>query len=347
MTSNNPYPPALRSSTKEYLKSAKDGTVEVSNPYDWPQKLESPETKAFVEAQNFAFQEFISDTDPNVLAAKQKLRGILMTTYSDYFVNSAPKFVGNGVFIRVLGRGKPFGITYRWKREDFLRESGLSGGEILTEPTVFHDEAVAGNALISSSFSQDGKYWAYNKAVSGSDWGIIRVKSVDDSSVLPDEIRDSKFNTKQGPAFTWLGDVRFFYQYWIPASDTKEGRARPQLRFHRLGGEQSSDEIVYEDADRPECTFRVSVNEAASVAVLEIFGATATSMVKVAKISANTASPLELNWQSVCNDFSSEWESVYISSIYDRSMLKISSGIWERTLEQACICSGRMQTTER
>ena len=108
------------------------------------------------------------------------------------------------------------------------------------------------------------------------------------------------------PAFSWLGDIGFCYQYWIPAASTKDKATRPQLRFHRLGSDQSEDEVVFEDEINPQRTYRVSVNDSGSVAVLEIFGATATSMVKIAKISPNTASTLGLQWQSVCDDFSSE-----------------------------------------
>ncbi|KAK4498079.1 hypothetical protein PRZ48_010735 [Zasmidium cellare] len=308
MTLNKPYPSAPRSNTKEHFQSANNGSIEVANPYDWLQNLDSPETKAFVEAQNAAFQDFLPDTDPTILGAKQKIGGILMNTYSDYFVTSAPKFVGDSVFLRVLGRGKPFGATYRWRKQDFLQETALNGDEVVAEPSMFHDESVSGNAIISSAFSQGGKFWAYNEAVSGSDWGIIRVKSVDDSSLLPDEIHDSKFNTKPSSAFAWLGDLGFFYQFWLSAQDTNDGKRRPQLKFHRLGTPQSSDEVVYEEEDHPERTFRASVNDAGSVVVLEIFGATATSKVKLVKIIPGAESLSALEWQSLCDDLSAEWE---------------------------------------
>lgn len=348
MTFTTVYPSAPRSGTKEYFQSAKNGSVEVSNPYDWLQNLDSPETKAFVGAQNAAFQDFLPDTDPTVLAAKQKIGGILINTYSDSFVTSAPKFVGDSVFIRILGRGKPFGVTYRWSRQDFLQEPALSGDDVIAEPNVFHDELVTGNALISSAFSQGGKFLAYNEAVSGSDWGIVRVKSVQDSILLSDEIHDSKFNTKSGPAFAWLGDVGFFYQYWISAQDTKDGKRRPQLRFHRLGTAQSNDQVIYEEEEHPECTFRASVNEDGSVVVLEIFGATATSKIKVAKIESGTDSLSALKWQSLCDDFAAEWEYLFLrlSSLACGRADKPSdtSG---KTLRQDCTCSGRMQKMEK
>lgn len=304
MTLKKPYPAAPRSDTKEYLQSAENGSVEVANPYDWLQDLDSPQTKAFVEAQNAAFDDFLSDTDPTILSAKQKLGAILWSTYSDAFVTSAPKFVGDDVFLRILGRGKPFGVTYRWPKRAILERKAVGGGEALPEPTVFHDEAVSGNALISSSFSQGGKYWAYNEAVSGSDWGVIKIKTVSDCETLSDEIHHSKFNTKPGHAFGWLGDTGFFYQYWLAANETKDGRRRPQLRFHRLGDPQERDEVVHEDEEHPECTFRMSVNEGQSLAVLEIFGQTATSKIKIAAIDSS----LKLHFTTVSNDFSAEWE---------------------------------------
>ncbi len=130
----------------------------------------------------------------------------------------------------------------------FVRQ-GLSGASrLLIDPNGWAKDGAT--ALDDWEPSKSGKYLAYSVQDGGTDWRIIRMLDTGTGKVLNDEIKWAKFT-----GISWIGDRGFLYSRF-PAP--VEGQAFQQLnknqevRFHRVGTPQSSDELVYSTRGDPE-----------------------------------------------------------------------------------------------
>jgi prolyl oligopeptidase len=290
------YPRARRSNATQSFQSAKNGVVQVPNPYDWLDNPNGEETQAFMAAQNALLDQYLMD--PALEKPKNKLIGLLQSAASYYL-------------LRVGGRGHEHFVTFKVRKErirEFLQTSEHGHKHSISALTIFHDEADEGQVMIASGVSGSGKYWAYNTSVQGSDWGVIRVKDVETAQTLPDEVHDSKVNTTISAPIIWLGDRGFFYQYWKKQG---QGRANPQIRFHVIGQPQEEDEIIYEDTAHPGYCFSSTVSDDGALVFLHVYAFRRTSQVRAARVPAadDSSRRLNLNFDiDVSDDFSYQWE---------------------------------------
>ncbi|OAP58216.1 hypothetical protein AYL99_07306 [Fonsecaea erecta] len=276
-------PLARRSQAVDTFASAEHGTITLPNPYDWLEDNSSPETAAFVEAQNAAFAEYIDDSsDESLGKAKQHLASGLMAMTGLTAVVSVPQVIGESYVFRVQGRGKEFAVSYRVPKSSLSCSDGeardsnghVSGPET-DEPEVFLDEGEKKAVLTASSSSRSGKYWAFTTSDAGSDWGVIRVKDVASGQILSDEIRGTRLTSKPSSVIPWLGDRGFFYPYHPDGGQSSGGKegvvGAAQLRFHEIGRPQEEDEIIYDDAEHPGYNFRAVVAQDHRTVFLEIY----------------------------------------------------------------------------
>jgi prolyl oligopeptidase len=128
---------------------------------------------------------------------------------------------------------------------------------VLLDPNTWSKDGTV--ALAGLSVSDDAKYLAYAIAEAGSDWISWHVVDVDSGSVLPDEIKWSKFS---GASWTKDGKGFFYSRYPEPTGDKFHSLNRNQtLYYHRLGTPQSSDVVVYARPDQPEWSIGGDVTE--------------------------------------------------------------------------------------
>jgi prolyl oligopeptidase PreP (S9A serine peptidase family) len=304
--SNFKIPLARRSSsTTAPFTSARNGTVQVPNPYGWLEDPLSPETVSFVESQNGAFAAYVV-ADESLAAAKRQMTATLMEVARLTITPSLPQRVqgGDEYLFRVLGRGKDYGVWYRGRLEsrvrvrvqvqDQVQDQGAGGGAgglethgnvIDDDPdlTVFYDEATYSAVLTASSPSRSGKYWAFTTSEAGSDWGVVRTKDVRTGEILEHAVRGTKFPSKPSSLIPWLSDRGFFYPYF--PTDTNRGgkggdgdgdenknkKVPAQLRFHELGRPQEEDELVYADPEHPGYAFRGVVSDDDRFVFLEVY----------------------------------------------------------------------------
>jgi prolyl oligopeptidase len=205
----------------------------VPDPYRWLEDDHSMETIDWVQAQNELTFEYLS-----LLPKRQEIRS-RMTELWNYPKESAPR-----------KRGKYF---------FYFRNDGLQNQSLLyriegleSEPSVFIDpnkfSQDGTTALSGAFFSQDNKYVAYGKSVSGSDWQEFRVKEVDTGKELDDKLEHIKFS---GAA--WQGEG-FYYARYPEANEGEElssVNTNKQLFYHQLGTYQSQDKLIYEDPANP------------------------------------------------------------------------------------------------
>ncbi len=235
-----PYPPTRRDAVVEdYF-----GT-QVPDPYRWLEDDNSPETQAWVEAQNQATFDYLAK-----IPARKGLLERLTKLY-DFEKYSVPFQRGGRCFFTCNTGLEPQGKLY-WTQ-------GPEGEpKILLDPNTLSTDGTV--ALAGLSVTADGTRAAYAIAEAGSDWLTWRVREVASGVDLPDEIHWSKAS-----GATWRKDGSGFYysRYDAPKpGDTLKGiNQNHQVWFHRLGTPQAEDALIYQRADHPDWYLSATVTD--------------------------------------------------------------------------------------
>ncbi len=219
--------------------------VAVADPYRWLEDTESPETRAWIDAQNaltFGWLGAIPER-PRIAARLTEL-----WSYARY--------------------GVPFkqGRRYFWFENTGLQnqsvlhtQQGRSGRvSVLLDPNTLSADGTV--ALTSTEPSENGRLLAYGVARSGSDWNEIRVRDVESARDLADTVRWVKFS-----GISWTRDNRgFFYsRYDEPAGGNalQSVNKFQKIYYHRIGTRQSADELVYDRPDEPDWRLNGEVSD--------------------------------------------------------------------------------------
>jgi prolyl oligopeptidase len=226
--------------------------VKVPDPYRWLEDENSPETAAWVAAQNKVTFSFLEK-----IPFRAALRKRLAELY-DYPKYGAPERRGEQYFFTLNEGLQNQPVTYVQK--------GLEGKpEVLIDPNKFSTDGTTRMGIFS--LSRDGRYAAYGISAGGSDWQVIRVLEVAARTTLPDELRWVKVS-----GVGWWGDGFFYSRYPAPEKG-KELSSRNEFQavyYHRIGTPQSSDELIYEDKAHPQRFHNVSTSEDQRFAILNI-----------------------------------------------------------------------------
>ncbi|MFZ6029132.1 MAG: prolyl oligopeptidase family serine peptidase [Chloroflexota bacterium] len=224
------------------------GTL-VADPYRWLEDPDSPETRAWVEAQNALTFDFLAQ-----IPAREGLKNRL-TELWNYPRAQAP------IKRHVEAHQRYFQLRNTGlQNQDVLYVSEQPGaaGRVLLDPNLLSEDGTV--ALSGWRASEDGRWLAYATSASGSDWLTWRVRSVDDGTDLPDVIEWSKFSSA-----SWRKDGSGFYysRYDTPAEGATYTGANyyQKVYFHRLGESQTKDRLVYERPDQKEWGFGAEVSD--------------------------------------------------------------------------------------
>ena len=231
--------------------------VKVADPYRWLEDLDSPETRAWVEAENkltFGFLESI----PQRTAIKDRL-----TKLWNY---------------------EKYGIPFReGKRYFYTRNSGLQNQAVLYTVTaldaqprmVLDPNTLSPDGTVAVSglqVSPDGKLLAYSLSASGSDWQEWKVRDVETSKDLSDHLTWVKFS---GVSWTRDGKGFFYSRYDEPKADAlKATNYFQKVYYHKLGTPQSEDVLVYEQPDQKDWLFGGTVTEDGNYLIITIYQGT-------------------------------------------------------------------------
>jgi prolyl oligopeptidase len=248
MIKPNSYPPARKSDQVDDYHG-----VKVADPYRWLEDLDSTETRAWVEAENklsFSFLESI----PQRNSIKDRLTKLW--NYEKY--------------------GIPFkeGQHYFYTRNSGLQNQAVlytvtsleAQPQMILDPnTLSPDGTVAVNGLQASP---DGKLLAYSLSASGSDWQEWKVRDVETSKDLSDDLKWVKFS---GVSWTRDGKGFFYSRYDEPKSDTlKATNYFQKIYYHKLGTPQAEDPLVYERPDQKDWLFGGNVTEDGNYLIITV-----------------------------------------------------------------------------
>lgn len=218
-----------------YPETKKDTIVDnyfgtdVQDPYRWLEDDRSPETEAWVSAQNEVTYDYLA-TIPFRNSLKERLTSVL--NYPKY---GSPNKVNNKY--------------YFYKNDGLQNQSVLYELDSLTaEPKVLLDPNQLSSdgtiALSSVSFSKDGKYLAYSVSQSGSDWNEIYVMDIATRELLVDHIEWVKFS-----GISWQGDGFYYSAYSKPTAGKEFSNKNEyhKVFYHALGQAQSKDKLIFEN----------------------------------------------------------------------------------------------------
>jgi prolyl oligopeptidase len=218
---------------------------EIADPYRWLEDIDSPETTAWIKAQNDVTTGYLEKIPGRDRIAA---RATEIWNFNRWGVPSRE------------------GKQWFWFKNDGLQNQSVlyigdkpeSEGRVLLDPNSLSTDGTI--ALKDTAFSADGKYMAYGLSSGGSDWEEWRVLDVAKGQPTEDVLKWVKFSEVD-----WSRDGKGF---WYSRYDEPQGenalKAKNEfqkLYFHKLGTPQADDELVYERKDQPDYSFGADATE--------------------------------------------------------------------------------------
>ena len=264
--------------------------VTVADPYRWLEDDNSPETKAWVGAENRVTFAWL-DTVPQREAIRQRLTRLW--NFERY--------------------GVPFkrGDRYFFSKNDGLQNQSVlyttvsldAPPAVLLDPNKLSADGTV--ALSGEAVSDDGNLMAYGVSASGSDWQEWKVRDVRTGQDLSDDLKWVKFS---GASWTKDGRGFFYSRFDEPAAAAQMTKINEyhKLYFHRLGTPQSADELVYHRPDHKDWVLNGQVTDDGHYLIITISqGTDVRTRVYYRDLTQPDAQVVEL-----LNDFDAEYSFV-------------------------------------
>lgn len=234
------YPPSAQSAQVDTYHG-----IPVADPYRWLENPDSPETRAWIEAQNQLTFGFLQ-TIPAREAIQKRL-----TQLWDYEKYSIPFKEGDRYFYFKNDGLQNQSVLYTLKSLEDTPTVLLDPNQLSPDGTI---------ALSGLELSEDGSLIAYGLSTAGSDWQEWRVRDVATGTDLPDRLQWVKFS---GAAWTKDGKGFFYSRYDEPDAKAKLEAVNyyQKLYYHQVGTPQSADVLIYERPDQKEWGFNGGVTE--------------------------------------------------------------------------------------
>ncbi len=225
------YPPAMRGDHVDHYHG-----VAVPDPYRWLEDIDSPATRAWVEAEARLARSYL-----DAIPGRQAIAGRLKQMWN-YERWSPPEHYGRYWF---------------YSHNDGLQNQSVilvtsapeSPAHVLLDPNTLSKDGTV--ALREVAVSDDGRLYAYALSDAGSDWQVWHVRDVATGKDLPDTLQWSK----AGGASWRRDDSGFYYTRYEPPKPgeaLKAANEYQKLYFHQLGTPQSDDVLTYTRRDDPD-----------------------------------------------------------------------------------------------
>ncbi len=224
----------------------------VADPYRWLEKLESAETRTWVDAQNATSRSYLDSLPQRAVFAERMARLI------NYERVGLPDEQG-GVYVFDYNDGRMEQEVVR------VSDDPTQLGRVVLDPNSM---AADGSVSVGGyELSPDGQYLAYSLSFGGSDWDSWRVMRLGEDLELGDRIEGTKFS-----AVAWMPDASGFYYSRYPAgADGFDDSQQVQVYLHRLGEPQSQDRLIFAVEDHPTRNPYADVTEDGRYLVIELF----------------------------------------------------------------------------
>jgi len=209
-----PYPPSRATDFKETLHG-----VELADPYRWLEDDASPETRAWIDAQN-RYTHALLDGEPALPRIRARLEAL-----SRVETQSAPFEVGGRYFVWVRTPKDELAILT-------VRDGATAEPRVLLDPNPLSPDHTTQAGL--ESVSRDGRILLYSIRRSGKDESELRVRDVASGADAADVMPEALYR-----GVSLDGDARGFY---YALQDRATGS---RIRYHALGTPASADREVF------------------------------------------------------------------------------------------------------
>jgi prolyl oligopeptidase len=228
--------------------------VGVPDPYRWLEDDNSPETKAWVEAENKVTFSFL-DKIPQRDAIRRRL-----TKLWNYERFSVPFKQGDHYFFSKNDGLQNQSVLYTMPALDATPTLLLDPNKLSADGTV---------ALADISLSDDGNLMAYGLSTAGSDWQEWKIRDVRTGQDLPDRLQWIKFDN---PTWTKDGAGLFYSRFAEPKTDAELTGVNKfqKIYYHQLGTPQSADKLIYERPDHDDWGFGGMVTDDGHYLVIDV-----------------------------------------------------------------------------
>ncbi|MCG8451289.1 MAG: prolyl oligopeptidase family serine peptidase [Pirellulales bacterium] len=267
--------------------------VEVADPYRWLEEdpRNSSEVAAWIEAQNRLARRYL-DAIPSRKMFEERLTKLW--NYERYSVPG--QTAGKYFFLKNDGLQNQAVL--------YVADSYSDEGRVLIDPNTWSEDGTI--SLGASMVSDDGRYLAYLRKESGSDWSTIYVLEIETGRQLEEELLWTRWGN-----IVWNADSTGFFYTRYP--EPEEGQkfqssvVNPMIYFHRLGTTQDQDELVYQRPDHPTWSFWLQQTDDNQFLVLSIARSTdPQNQVWVRHVGG----PRGSQWTPLIEDFENEFEFV-------------------------------------
>lgn len=234
--------------------------IDVPDPYQWLEDLNSEQTHKWIAAQNKVTEKHLM-----AILGRDALKAHLTKLWN------------------VERFGTPFleGGSYFFSKNDGLQNQSVlyttdslsKKAQVLLDPNKLSEDGTV--ALKSYEISPDGKLMAYSISKSGSDWIEWKVRNIESGANLSDHLKWSKFS-----GATWATDSSGFYYGKFPTPKTGEEmmaqNTHKKIYFHKIGTPQSEDKVIYERPDHPKWGLYAGLSEDGRYLLIEVSQGTDT-----------------------------------------------------------------------
>ena len=242
------YPESKKIGFKENLHG-----YEITDDYRWLEDFTSDESIDWIIRQNEFTKKYIEKNK-----YKKDLENYLNQIWESESI-SIPYKVEDKTFFY-------FNDGSFQQSKLMIQDCEVCEPKVLIDPNEFSEDGTV--SLGGTSISNDASLIAYSISDGGSDWRTWKVMNIETGEVLDDELKWAKFS-----GASWENDDSgFFYRrYEEPDGELlKELNESPKLMFHKIGTNQSEDELIYENPDNPRWGFGITVIKDSEMKLLSI-----------------------------------------------------------------------------
>ncbi|HZU65755.1 MAG TPA: prolyl oligopeptidase family serine peptidase [Ktedonobacteraceae bacterium] len=229
----------------------------VADPYRWLEDAGSPETLAWVEAQNRVTEGYLA-----AIPARSKIQQRL-TELWNYPKYSVPIKKAERYFFSKNAGLQNQSVLY-------MQPALESEPVAILDPNTFSEDGTV--ALTNQVFSEDGTLLAYGVSSGGSDWQEIKIRQVDSGADYPEAIRWCRFSS-----IAWRHDNAGFYYNRLPEPGTvpaEDSSNYSSVWWHTPGTAQSQDTLIYERPDAKELSFSPFITDDGTYLMLHVWHGT-------------------------------------------------------------------------
>ncbi|KAI9101832.1 prolyl oligopeptidase [Phlyctochytrium arcticum] len=213
--------------------------TEVKDPYRWLEDPDSEETKAFVDAQNQVFNDYIKKS-PIREKFKEKL-----TKLWNYERFGTPFKRGDKYYYFHNSGLQAQSVLYQLDTLDGTPKTFLDPNKLSDDGTV---------SLNTYGFSESGKFFAYALSASGSDWVNIHIRETREGA--PMNFEEKPLEWAKFTSIEWLhDDSGFFYNRYpkpvhtADAGTETDANKNAMLYYHKVGTPQEQDVMIFKPDD--------------------------------------------------------------------------------------------------